>query len=166
MDRNFLSWITQKAIAERVALYVALFIGLIVAIAAWGKLLYPAEWLKTPDRLVGGFELIFLFALVGLRKYWMLWLASAAVFASWGGFAIYGYCLDLPCSCMGARLNIPTVLSISIDATFFVLSLAMAFLLGAKLKWLSGGLLVGFATALVGYACADCLYSAILLQVQ
>ncbi len=158
MGRNFFTWIRQKAIAERVALCLALVIGIILAVAAWGKFFYPAELIKILDRWVSAFEVLFLLVIIYFRKRWQLWIASAVVFAGWFGYALCWRCLKLPCACMGAKLAIPTAFSMSIDLFFFVLSLISAYLLGARSRWIYLAVLSGMMAALIGYAFAEKIY--------
>ena len=155
MDRGFWSWIMQRVIAERIALFLAWMIGLILAIAAWGKFFYPAEYVKTLDQWASGFEVLFLLVIIYFRKSWQLWAASAVVFAGWCGYALSWCFLQLPCSCMGEMLNIPSAFSISLDLFFFTSSLIVSRLLGAMPRWIYLSVLSGLMAALIGYAFAD-----------
>jgi hypothetical protein len=148
----------KRSVAERIALYASIAIALILAIAAFGKMFYPAEYLRTLDRSISVLEILFLLAIIFFRKRWEMWALASAIFASWGGYALYWYCIELPCACMGKMLNIPSAFSISFDAVFFALSLAIAFLLGARMKWIYFCILSGCIAFLMGYSCADCVY--------
>lgn len=165
MDQNFFSRLADKTVKERIALISALVLSLIVggvlAVAAWGKFFYPSEFMKNLDQWVSGFEILFIIAIFVFRKRWQLWLVSATVFAGWYGYALYSYLLELPCKCMGAMLNIPTVFSLTLDLIFFSASLALAFLLGARARWIYFGFLAACMAAIVGYAFADWIYGSI-----
>jgi len=139
-------------------LIVSLLIGAVLALAAWGKLFYPAKLLKTLDQWIGVFEIVFLLAMILLRKQRWLWLGASNIFAAWGGYAVYWCCLKLPCNCMGAMLNIPSVLSISMDLVFYAACLALSFFLGTTRVQLYLSILCSFMMALVGYAFADWIY--------
>jgi len=163
MGRMFLIWVRQRVVVERITLLLALIIGLILAIAAWGKFFHPAESVQTLDQWISGFEVLFLLAIIFFRKQGTLWTVSAVVFASWFGYALYWYFLQLPCSCMGEMLDIPTVFSISLDLLFFISSLIAAYLLKIQLRWIYMSVLSGFMAGLVGYAFADWVYNSIVL---
>lgn len=152
--------ISQRTVAERVALFFAFVMAAVLAVAAWGKFFYPAELLKVFDRWVAGAEVFFLLAIFIFRKKWFLWLLAAAVFASWCGYAIYWHFLELPCSCMGTMLNIPTAFTIFLDALFFSSSMLAAYLLGARPGWMGIGLISAAIAGGTGYAVAHWIYMA------
>lgn len=146
---------------ERIALFFSLVIGLVLMVAAWGKFFYPAEFVKTLDQWVSGFEVLFLATIIIYRNRWQLWTVSSVVFASWCGYALYWYFLKLPCSCMGTMLDIPTALSISIDLLFFLSSLSIASLLGVGAKGIYCIVLLALMAGLIGYAFADAAFHSI-----
>ncbi len=159
MGQNFFRWVRQKWIAERIALCLALIIAIVLAVAAWGKFFYPAELVKTLDRWVSGFEVLFLLVMIYFRKRWQLWIAAAVVFGGWFGYALCWRGLKISCSCMGTKLAIPSAFSISVDLLFFVLSLTTAYLLGARSRWVYFAFLSGLMAALIGYAIAERIYN-------
>jgi hypothetical protein len=160
MGKDFMNNISQKTAAERVALFFACVIAAVLTIAAWGKFFYPAELLIIFERWVGGAEVLFLLAILIFRKKWVFWLFTATIFASWCGYALYWYFLELPCSCMGTMLNIPTAFTMFLDALFFSWSLLSAYLLGAPPRWIAIGLISSVIASFIGYAIAHWVYMA------
>ncbi len=106
---------------------VALGIGAILCVAAYGKWLSPAPLLQGWDRGVGVFEVLGAVALVWGCRAWKTWLAAGGVFAVWGGYAAYWFFLKLPCRCMGESLPIPAIFSLLLDILFFGISLFFAY---------------------------------------
>ncbi len=158
MGKGLMDDISQRAVAERVALFFALFIAVVLAIAAWGKFFYPAELLEVFERWVAGAEVFFLLAILIFRNKWLLWVFAATIFAAWFGYALYWYFLELPCSCMGELLNIPKAFTIFLDGLFFSSSILAAYLLGATSRWMWIGLIFSAIAGLVGYAAAHWIY--------
>jgi hypothetical protein len=136
-----------------------------LVMAAWGKFFYSAESLRSLDRWVSGFEILLCLLIIFFRSYWPLWMGASVVFAGWSGYALYGYFLELPCSCMGALLDIPTGLSLALDLLFFAMGLSLSYLLGARFRWIYFGFLCALMAALVGYAVANWVYTPILTQI-
>ncbi len=122
----------QKIYAERLALCWGGVIALALIIAAYGKIFFPVESLKIFDRCTGIGEVLFAVAILVFRKKWQLWIFSSTLFASWCGYALYWYFLELPCSCMGEMFTIPTLLSICLDALFFVPLLVVGLFVGRE----------------------------------
>ena len=87
-----------------------------------------------------------------------MWLGSAFLFASWGGYAYFWHRLHLPCGCMGEALHIPTSLSLSLDAAFFLLGLLFTYLLGGGRRGVYLGLLLGALGFGAGFFCAKEIY--------
>ncbi len=158
MDNCF-NKISDNKTIKKASLYFSLTISAVLVLAAVGKILYPSEFLKTLDRWIGAFELLFVPAIIYFRKRWQMWTVAAVIFAAWGGYALYWHCLELPCSCMGASLHIPTKYSISFDALIFVGSLFLGYRLKGVIEWTCLGVLSGCMSALVGYAFADWVYT-------
>lgn len=160
MDR-LLKKLKIRSFTEKIALSAAIAIAVVLAIAAWGKMFYPSEYLKILDRWISAFEILFLLAILFFRKRWQIWLTASILFSAWGGYALYWGCVQLPCACMGRMLNIPSVLSISFDFIFALLSLFITYLLGKRFKWIYFGILSGCLAVLVGYAFADYVYKSL-----
>jgi hypothetical protein len=160
MDRIFFN----RAVIERAALISALLIGIVLAVAAWGKFFHPAEDLRSLDRWISGVEVLFLLALFFWRAHWPVWTGASILFAGWFGYALCGYCLELPCSCMGEQLNIPTAFSLTLDLLFFIVSLVLSYLLSTRSQWIYFGFLCALMAALVGYAFAGGIYASVLLD--
>ena len=144
--------------ARAVAFGVAIIIGLILVVAAYGKLFYPAEFLTTFERWVSVVELLFLGALFFFRKHWQMWVGAAIIFAAWCGYALFWYLLKLPCNCMGAMLSIPTAFLITLDFVLFASSLIVAYLLKAKRRYIYLSILSGLFAALIGFGLAEWIY--------
>ncbi|GEM_PF-3341708 len=163
MPHRFFKNLGRRALAEMIALYSSIVVACVLAVAAWGKIFYPSEYLKTLDRWTSVFEIIFLFTIVIFRKRRQLWLLASSIFAAWGGYALFWCCVKLPCACMGKMLNIPSAVSISLDALFFILSLFVSCLLGSQLRSICWGLIAGCLAILAGYAFASLVYEKIFL---
>lgn len=153
----------KKVVVERIALCTSLIIGTVLVVAALGKFFYPSELMKTLDRWVSVFEIIFIFTILYFRNRWQMWILAAAVFFAWGGYALYWYYLELPCGCMGAKLHIPTLYTILVDMLFFVAALTIAYLLRASSRWIWIGVATALIGALIGYLMAGRIYEAVIL---
>jgi hypothetical protein len=158
MKRRHKKRVPSKRDAPTVALGAALFIGIILLVAAYGKLFYPAQFLVILERSISVIEILFLGAIFFFRKDWLTWLIAAVVFAAWFGYALFWYTLKLPCNCMGTLFSIPTAVLIILDFLLFALCMFVGYLLGAERKYLHlsliGCLLMGFA----GFAFAELVY--------
>lgn len=117
---------------EWIALGVAAVISAVLLLAAVGKFLHPAKYFEGLDRWISVLEVLLLLCILFFRKRLFLWLGAALLFSSWAGYALFWHCVDLPCGCMGSKLNIPTLFSISLDVLFLLVSLFLAYLLGAR----------------------------------
>jgi hypothetical protein len=133
----------------------ALFISIFLAIAAYGKFFYPAPQLQLLDRLTSLFEVGMIACLLTMHRRMWTWVGAAAVFASWGGYAIYWCCLKMPCSCIGSMVALPSLYALVLDIVFFGLSAALAFLLGLGKSALYLIVVCAFLFALFGYAFAE-----------
>jgi hypothetical protein len=143
---------------------LSILISSVLLVAAYGKFFYPLENLKIFDRGVSGLEILFVLGISLFRKKWWVWLGAAMIFAAWLGYAMYWSYLQLPCSCMGSMVEMPSGLSVSLDACFFIASLTMGFLLGAQRDSLYLTVLLSCLFALVGYALADWIYQELILK--
>lgn len=143
---------------DGVILSVAACIATVLLIAAIGKFLYPLESMENFERVVSILEFFLLGAVLYFRRHWQLWLLCAAVFSAWGGYALFWYLLELPCSCMGSMVHIPTIFSIIADLAFFSASLILARATGAKRDFLYLSILLGFYFALAGFAFGEGIY--------
>lgn len=137
---------------------LSIFIAIVLALAAFGKIFYPLDSLKILDRSVGAFEIFFLLLIFFLRNRWGMWLSAAVLFSAWMGYAFFWENLKLPCSCMGSLIRIPTLFSILLDQLFLFCSLVAAYLLGAQKQWVCLSIVCSFLSALIGYAFADGVY--------
>lgn len=158
MMEQFFKLLKSRSVAEKIALYASIATAIVLSIAAWGKMFYPSEYLITLDRWISVFEILFLLAIVLFRKRWQMWLIASMVFSAWGGYALYWWSVQLPCSCMGRMLNIPSAISMSFDVVFFASSLVITYLLGGRLSWIYFGILSGCMAILVGFGFADWIY--------
>src|SRR3990172_891780 len=142
-----------------IALAAALVLAFILITAAVGKIFYPSKLLARLDFVVGVFEICFTIMLIVGRRLWQVWIAAALIFASWLGYSVFWYYLELPCSCMGKLIELPKGFTIFLDLFFFFLSLWLAQLLGAKNKIIYLAFLLGFLFALMGAAFGDWVYT-------
>jgi hypothetical protein len=152
----------KKKISEpcthKVIFIAIIGISLVLLVAAYGKWFYPAELLKMWDRGISIFELLFIGLLFYARKSFKLWVIAAFIFASWGGYAYFWYQVNLPCSCMGEMLHIPTKFSLLLDAFFFGLSLLFAYLMGGAKRAVYLGVMLGVFGFGLGFLCAKGIY--------
>lgn len=163
MDENLFKSDPDQSRVHKWGLIVAFTIGVVLLIAAYGKFFYPLENLKVLDRWVSALEVFFIGVIFLFRKRVWLWLGTAAIFAAWCGYASFWCCLELPCNCMGALIDMPTALSISLDVLFLLLSFAMGRLLGAGRAQMFLAFLIACFMALAGYAFADWVYRSFVL---
>jgi hypothetical protein len=145
-------------IPSALAWILVLAMSITLLVAAYGKLVYPIESLKKLDQGVGILEILLVLLIFCFRKKYWIWLGLAVLFACWGGYATFWYRLQLPCHCMGSLVEIPSFLSILLDALFYLLSLSLAWLLGAKKNDLVLFFFVSCLAYLLGYACAEWVY--------
>jgi len=154
----------RAAVQEKFSLLLALVIAVVLLIAAYAKFFHPLESLKTLDQCVSVVEILLVILLFLFRKRASTWLAAAVLFAAWGGYALFWYYLELPCSCMGAMVEIPSLLSVCVDIFFFLVSLGMGFFLGRKRVSLYLTVLISLFASLMGYAFADWVYKVFILD--
>ncbi len=147
-----------------IALGFAIVIGVVLVIAAFGKMFYPLESLKIIDRSASIFEIILLVLILFFRTEWKIWWGTALVFSAWLGFALFWGTLKLPCACMGSVIRVPTLFSIVVDLLFFFSSLWVANLLGARRKWIYLNLLCSAFACLFGYLFAEWVYHYFILS--
>lgn len=145
-------------------LLAAIGIGSVVLVAAYGKMFFPSEELAYLDYSVSIFEVIFLSF---LWMYWNrkeMWLATSMVFASWGGYSLFWFLAELPCTCMGEAVSIPKGFTLVLDALFFLISMSLAYFLGLqKRKFLFCICNAGIFFA-VGYVFAKWVFKTLLLD--
>ncbi len=158
MAERFIKSLLVPKTAHGIALTCAVCIGLVLLIAAMGKMLYPVEALKSFDQVVSAIEFLILGLVLYFRVQWKMWAGCAGMFSAWGGYAAFWYFLELPCSCMGTALQIPTLFSLLLDVLFFALSFGTAFLLGAKKQVLYTVFLGCLFLSLAGFAFAEQVY--------
>src|SRR5579871_6123821 len=89
-----------------IVLGLAIVIGIVLVIAAIGKMFFPLESLKIIDRSASVFEIVLLLLIFIFRNEWKLWWGAALVFSAWLGFALFWETLKLPCACMGDRKSV------------------------------------------------------------
>ena len=150
--------LSRRKGAQTIALGAALLIGVILLVAALGKLLYPAESLKSFERLIGVVEILLVAIIFAFRRHWQVWLGAALMFAAWGGYALFWYGLKLPCHCMGMMFSIPSFFLIALDVLLFIISMVVGYLLGAKRQHLFLTLLLGVLLGFAGFAFAQWVY--------
>ncbi len=147
--------IVTKDRPSRLALVVSICIAITLLVAAASKFFYPSPKLKQLDQWVSLFEVgVVLFLLILRKRSWM-WLLMACLFAAWAGYALYWFNLKLPCNCLGALIEFPSIFSFSLDILFFLVSLRMASLLGTTRSLLYLTVLLGCLFSLTGYGFAE-----------
>lgn len=164
MQVKWRSKLTVPAV-EGIALFCAVCIALVLLIAGMGKMLHPVEALESFDQIVSVLEFILLGMVLYFRNHFLTWMLCACIFSSWGGYAAFWYFLELPCSCMGTALQIPTILTLLMDVLFFSVSLCVASFLGAKRDILYSAFLVCLFLSLAGFAFAEQIYRYFILNV-
>lgn len=145
----------MPAIKKNLPTIFALAVACLLGVAAYGKYFYPAESLEPVECWVSLFEAILLLAILAFRNHARLWLFAAVIFGGWCGYAIFWYLVELPCSCMGEMLKIPTGLSLSLDIVLVAVSLLLARHLKAAGKAIYFSFLAVLMASLVGYAFGD-----------
>ena len=110
----------------------ACLIAVVLLIAAAGKFFAPAPAFVHLDRSISLFEVVLAVLFVWFRKSVWMWIGAASLFALWGGYALFWYCVQLPCGCMGAKLALPSLFSLLFDGFFLLFSLFAVYFLGVK----------------------------------
>ena len=159
------SWLSRSRLRGRVTLYFGWCVCLVLLFAAYQKFIHPKESLKALDLWVSAFEVVFALAILVFRNRWIFWLLASVVFAAWGGYALYWFVLELPCNCMGALVDIPSALSLSLDILLFAFSFFVGFLLGAQKDYLHLSVLCAFLSAFSGFAFAEWVYHTFILKI-
>jgi len=136
--------------ASAIALGASVIIVIILITASLGKIFFPANLLSNLDLSIGIFEICFSALLIVWSRSWKIWIAASLIFASWFGYSIYWFTIELPCNCMGKMISLPTGLTISLDLMLFLASLFLAHLLGAKKNLLLLTILCGLLFAFAG----------------
>jgi hypothetical protein len=166
MGQSVRNRILTPRMTHAIALGLAIVIGIILVIAAYGKIFHPIETLKIVDRSVAIFEILFLLAIFFFRNRWQMWLGAAVVFAAWCGAALFWFFLKLPCGCMGSMIHMPTVCSILLDCLFFFSSLVVGYLLGAMGRSIYFSILCALFASLVGFAFSEWVYKYFILLIR
>lgn len=95
---------------------LSLSVGLILFIAAIAKIVNPGEALIHFYTLLGIAELILAVGLVAFASHWQSWAVLSLVFSAWSGYSLYAVLFGLPCSCLGAGLDLPSGSTLPVDA--------------------------------------------------
>ena len=95
---------------------LSISVGLILFIAAVAKIINPGESLIYFYTLLGIAELVLAIGLVMFASRWQSWAVLSVVFAAWSGYSLYAAIFGLPCSCLGAGLELPSGALIPVDA--------------------------------------------------
>ncbi len=137
---------------------------MVLLIAAYAKIISPSEELYVLDYLVSCFEIVFLAFLILYRYQIQMWLIGTLLFFSWGGYALFWYLAELPCTCMGSAVSIPDGFSLCLDSFFTIVCLSIAFLLGAQMRQLFLTAACGTLFAVAGFGFAQWIYLGVLLD--
>ena len=128
---------------------------LMLATAAFFKIIYPVPVFKTFYLGVSLFELGVAALLLCFSNKWQAWNCLFLIFFAWGGYSLYTTIMGLPCSCMGAALSLPRGLSFSINMGMVIGSWCVLKNFGkAHLRFILLGLLAG----LCGFISASIVY--------
>ncbi len=134
---------------------IAIPMSAFIALAAFGKIVYPSLAFPILDRWVGGAEALLLVPILLFCKKWWMWSTMSQMFAFYTGYTLFWLKNGMPCGCMGSSMLIPTSLSFSIDALFFFFSLYAAQFLYVSRKGTYVTILLGMIVAFVGYGFAE-----------
>ena len=138
---------------------LAVCIAMVLLVAAYGKMFYPTEDLRILDIWVSVFEVVLLANLILYRYRGEMWLIASFVFACWGGYSLFWYRAELPCSCMGEALKLPDGLSFFMNIVFYGVSIGMARWLGIPWRlWLSG-FCIAILLTLSGWMIAQAIFN-------
>ena len=146
-----------------IALSAAILISCFLLLAIYGKVFHPSEKLKKLEYGVSFFEIFFIITLLFYRNNWRIWVITAAIFASFAGYSIFWYSIELPCACMGTLIPHASSLYFFLDLIFFILSLSVAYLLQIKHSALYFWGFLGGVFCLIGYAFAEKVYQKFIL---
>ena len=138
---------------------LAVIYSLLLLVAAYGKFFYPSKYFEILDRGVSFFEVALVVMLFYFRKTWLMWCFVALINSLWGGYALFWHRLNLPCECLGSLFPLPTFVSLLFDGSFFLLSLWMAYVLGAQRKALILTVASGCIAVVLGFFFAFFLYN-------
>ncbi len=165
--QKILEEVKRKSLESKdsIVLFVAILMAAVLLVAAIGKFLHPSKYLKVLDQWISFFEILLLGSILFFRKRPHLWTSVALLFATWAGYALFWYCVRLPCGCMGTKLNIPTAFTLGLDILFVLLSLLMASLLGLKRAALFLCVLFCLVFSLGGFAMGKWLFKSYVLRV-
>ncbi len=132
-----------------VPLAAAILVCAVLGLAAYAKFMHPLTARKflgtnlSEDTVVASAELVMIVAILALHRLRQLWSAVAIFFGGLAGYAIYySFVRETSCGCFGTLIELPKGASFAMDVGFVVLSLAVAWWLGA-----SRGLLLGTLAA-------------------
>ncbi len=109
-------------------------ISVVLLIASFAKLSYPAGALKDFFLAVGIFEGLFAVCLIIFHRKRWIWDTAALVFAAWGGYALFWLLWGLPCACFGKMLQLSPGVSLGIDLVQYGAALCLSYMLGTKPK--------------------------------
>lgn len=162
----FLKKRRDDILIKKWASFAAILLSIILCFTAIGKFLHPSFYLKGLDRFISGLELLFIFLIIFFRHRYLMWLFAALVFSLWSGYALFWYCIQLPCGCMGSKLPIPTIFFLCLDGLFLTLSFLFAYLLGGRLTMILGGVIASSLLIFGGYEIAQLLFKHLMFKMQ
>lgn len=163
-NQNSIITIELPGNVQAVSLLSVLFLSSIILVAAFGKLFSPSDDFPALDIFVSFFEMVLIGSLILFRNRLEIWFIASLVFASWGGYSLFWYLAELPCSCMGESIYVPHGFSLVMDALFFSLSLCVAYLLGACKKSIALVMVNSVIFSAGGYALGKWIFEYILLD--
>lgn len=110
----------------------ALVISAVLGFAACQKLFFASSSIPNIHYLGALIEVLAVFSFLIFYSYWEVWFAGCLLFALWGGFALFAWIHNAPCSCMGERLALSAGFSLICDVIFYLFSFLMVSYLGNK----------------------------------
>lgn len=108
----------------------ALVISAVLGYAACQKLFYTSSPISNISYVGALVEVLAVFSFLIFYSYWEVWFAGCIIFALWGGFALFAWTHNAPCSCLGEKLALSAGFSLICDALFYLYSVLMVSYLG------------------------------------
>ncbi len=133
------------------ALATALILFLSLWVAAIGKIFYPNDFLVELDVGVGIFEVVLACLLLLFYRRWEIWAVVGIVLATWGGYSLFWLFQELPCSCLGKLMVLPTGFSFGFDVLFFAAAVLLSYFFGISRKVLYLFFAIAVLMGIAGY---------------
>jgi len=99
---------------------LSILVSIVLIVTGMIKIIYPIHALSDFFIALGVFEIGLALTLFFFANYWKMWAITALIFASWGGYALYGTIFSLPCACLGSALELPRGMTLGIDLMILI----------------------------------------------